>query len=267
MVKKDNFFMELYRDYSLAFKKLSKLQVANIEGRLAIDKTGKRPEYYQVTTNPMTKKINKRYINSSEYSLAKALAQKSYNSKVYKLLKKRIRQLKSLLIDYKEDELQALYESLPEERRKLIRPVTSSWQQVLSDWLSKPYTPNPYKTEFLRFTTKRGEKVRSKIEKILADKFFDLDIEYKYECPIYLRDNITYYPDFTFLHPKTHREIYWEHMGIMDNPNYVLDAFKKIENYAKNNITPSNNLILTFETSTYTPDDSYLNTLIQEYLL
>ena len=44
------------------------------------------------------------------------------------------------------------------------------------------------------------------------------------------------YPDFTFLSPKTGEEIYWEHDGRMDDPEYARKAIKKIETYEKNGI-------------------------------
>lgn len=45
--------------------------------------------------------------------------------------------------------------------------------------------------------TDRGERVRSKTEKIMADYFYRKGIEYKYEQPIYLKGLGTVYPDFS----------------------------------------------------------------------
>ena len=54
------------------------------------------------------------------------------------------------------------------------------------------------------FYTKKGEYVRSKSEKILADMFYDLNIPYEYECQLILRNGYEYYPDFTFISPYTY---------------------------------------------------------------
>ena len=42
---------------------------------------------------------------------------------------------------------------------------------------------------------------------------------------------------------------YWEHFGMMDNPEYASPACRKIKTYCDNGIIPSINLIMTYETS------------------
>jgi hypothetical protein len=55
------------------------------------------------------------------------------------------------------------------------------------------------------------------------------------------------YPDFTLLKVCTREEIYWEHLGMMDDPNYVHKALNKINTYIRNGYIPGKNLLLTFE--------------------
>lgn len=74
--------------------------------------------------------------------------------------------------------------------------------------------------------TNNHERVRSKSEKILTDLFFSKNIFYKYECPLHLADNLVFYPDFTFFLPQENREIYWEHFGLMDSPDYAINTIK-----------------------------------------
>ena len=116
-------------------------------------------------------------------------------------------------------------------------------------------------------TTAKGERVRSKSEKILADYFYHAGITYKYECPLILKGFGTVYPDFTFLSPGTGEEIYWEHDGRMDDPEYARNAIRKIETYEKNGIFPGKNLILTFETSRDVLDMNIVQKLVREYLI
>ena len=115
-------------------------------------------------------------------------------------------------------------------------------------------------------TTKNGEKVRSKSEKILADMFFDNGLVYKYEKPLQIRGNLTLYPDFTFFNPLTDQEIYWEHFGMMDDPQYVNNFIQKITSLNKNGIILGKNLIVTFESSRKILDQDYVKTLINSYL-
>ena len=60
-------------------------------------------------------------------------------------------------------------------------------------------------------------------------------------------DACTVYPDFTIRHPQTGRTYYWEHFGLMDNPEYARKAFQKVQIYNANGILPSDQLIMTFE--------------------
>lgn len=109
--------------------------------------------------------------------------------------------------------------------------------------------------------------LRSKSEKILADYFYKRGIEYKYECPLYLKGMGNVYPDFTFLSPHNNQEIYWEHNGRMDDPAYAQKAVRKINTYEKNNIFPGERLILTYETEHTLLDSKLIRQLADKYLV
>lgn len=114
--------------------------------------------------------------------------------------------------------------------------------------------------------TEKGERVRSKSEKILADYFYRKNILYKYEKPLYLKGYGTVYPDFTFLSRKAGEEIYWEHEGMMDKQEYARTAVRKIESYQINNIYPGDRLILTFETEHSILNSKIIESLADRYL-
>lgn len=99
------------------------------------------------------------------------------------------------------------------ERRKLIRPVEPTWEQQLAEWISEEYKGKGFREDMPVILSEKGERVRSKSEKILADYFYRNQIPYKYERPLYLKNFGTVHPDFTFLSRKTRQEIYWEHDG------------------------------------------------------
>ena len=115
--------------------------------------------------------------------------------------------------------------------------------------------------------TEKGERVRSKSEKILADYFYRNKIAYKYECPLHLKGYGIVYPDFTFLSRKTKQEIYWEHDGRMDDPGYAQNAVRKILAYEENGIYPGESLILTFETEKNVLNTRIIERLVHRYLL
>ena len=115
--------------------------------------------------------------------------------------------------------------------------------------------------------TEKGERVRSKSEKILADYFYRNGMEYKYECPLYLNGVGTVYPDFTFLSPQTGEQIYWEHNGMVDDPKYSRKMVRKIQEYEKNGIFPGERLILTYETEQTVLNTQKIEQLVNRYLL
>jgi exodeoxyribonuclease V alpha subunit len=74
--------------------------------------------------------------------------------------------------------------------------------------------------EALIHRTRRGEAVRSKSEVIVADILAALDISYKYEEPLYSRNDTSDFrlPDFTIRYDGD--EYYWEHLGMLTLPSY-----------------------------------------------
>ena len=112
--------------------------------------------------------------------------------------------------------------------------------------MREKYEGNPFMEDTPVIMTERGERVRSKSEKIMADYFYRKNIPYKYECPLKLNDLIIY-PDFTILDVKRRQEKYLEHFGMMGDLDYVSNMMLKIATYEQNNIFIGDRLICTFE--------------------
>lgn len=108
----------------------------------------------------------------------------------------------------------------------------------------KPQILNP---EALKFYTKMGIIVRSKSEVIIATALYDNNIKFEYEKAIKISD-VIYYPDFT-VEKKNGDIILWEHLGLIDNPDYRNKAYRKILKYNENGYYQGKNLILTYETA------------------
>lgn len=125
---------------------------------------------------------------------------------------------------------------------KYLKPLSDE----LREWTCSSFESNPYCPEQLRHTCLSGNKVRSKSEVFIDQALFSHGIPYRYECALIL-DACTVYPDFTIRHPQTGRTYYWEHFGLMDNPEYARKAFQKVQIYNANGILPSDQLIMTFE--------------------
>lgn len=108
--------------------------------------------------------------------------------------------------------------------------------------------------------------MRSKSEKILADKLYMMGVPYVYEVPLYIKGYGYIKPDFTVLNKRTRREYYWEHLGMMDDKEYCEKAIKKIEGLERNDIFPGKKLILTYETKDHPLNIKIVEKLVKEYL-
>ena len=208
-----------------------------------------------------------KYIPKADEKLIQRLAKKDYYEKIERSVKKRLGQISRLLKDYDENEIDKIYNAQHPIRRQIVTPIEPTWEQQLEAWNNRTYEGKIFQEGTIEIYTEKGERVRSKSEKILADYFYRNHIPYKYECPLHLKGYGVVYPDFTFLSYKTRREIYWEHEGRMDDPAYAKNAVKKLLSYSKNGIFPGENLILTFETEQTVLNTEVIECLTSRYLL
>jgi len=234
------------------------------DGHLRVNEAKGYMQYYQVHSD---NSHSAEYIPSNKLELAKELAQKSYDKKILRYCERTLSDITRLLKNYEDDKIEKIYLEEHTKKQPLIIPVETTLSESLKEWKNIPYTGKEFNEGQAIITTNSGIRVRSKSEKIMADYFDSLGISYKYECPVRLKSFGIVYPDFTFLNLKTGREIYWEHEGMMDNPEYARNAVQKINLYEFNGIFPGENLILTFETSTTVISTELLASLTEKYLL
>ncbi len=111
------------------------------------------------------------------------------------------------------------------------------------------------------------ERYRSKSEFLIASALKDAGVPFRYECSLYLNGYGTVYPDFTVLNKRTRRVFYHEHLGMMDDINYVLKNLQKIHAYEKNGIIQGRQLILTYESRNQHLDMGIIRKIIEEFYL
>lgn len=227
-------------------QKLESELVGAPEGTLRITKSNGYSQYYHHLSDSI--QINGKYLPRTEETLIKGLAQKSYDKKLLRLVERRLKQLEQITKDYQDDEIEEIFQKQALERKNLVNPVEPTKEQIINEWINKEYTGKAFKDEDLLIYSEKGERVRSKTEKIIADYLYRNNIPYKYEKPLVLKGYGTIYPDFTLLSADTYEEIYWEHDGRMDDPVYASNAVKKIKLYENKGIFVGERLILTFET-------------------
>jgi hypothetical protein len=237
------------------------------EGNLRITSSGKHIQYMHCKEKEGIYHKQGEYLKKEDMPLVRRLAQKAYDQKIKRLVDKRLKQIQNMNKDYADNEIENVFTLMNVKRQELVNPVEMTWQQTVSAWKTIPYVGKEFKDGTLEIYTKKGERVRSKSEKLIADTLFEMGIEYKYECPLNLKGYGIVYPDFTILSAKIQKEMYWEHDGRMDDPQYSEKAVRKIASYIANGIINGDRLILTFETSNVVLSDKIIRKMINNYLL
>ena len=192
------------------------------------------------------------------------LAQKEYSLKLIKGMEKSIKVIERAKIAYEKVEWLNVYLGLSEERKKLVVPNKLDGDYV-KEWQNATYQGKKFQDDDPEIYTEKGERVRSKSEKMIADKMNLMGIPYKYECPLRLASGIYVYPDFIILNVPKRKEYFLEHLGMMDNPEYSQKAVKKINTYMKNEIYPGEKLLLSYETSQSPIDMTAVSLILEKY--
>ena len=194
-------------------------------------------------------KSNGRYLKKSEEDIARRIAQRDYDIKTIRRAEERAKAIEKFLEVYQRTCLKKLYQETNLHRRTLIIAEEITDEEYVTQWLSVEYEGKSFVNVNNEIFTERGERVRSKSEKIIADKLYALGIPYRYECPLVLSKNNKFHPDFTILKMPERKEVYMEHLGMMDDADYVEHAMYKLNTYEKNGIYLGEKLFITQETS------------------
>lgn len=188
------------------------------------------------------------YISKIDISRIKLLLQRDYDEKMHKHLKDMINRLEKFCSRYDADSIDDLYERLCDGRREMVNPIRPTKEMLIKVWYDRhPGNRNSYEKKY-EFQTIRGELVRSKSEKILADYFHRNNIPYICEPEVRLRDGRYKYPDFALLNVKSGTTWYWEHLGLIEKDEYATNNFEKLMDYEECGLIVGKNLIISMET-------------------
>lgn len=213
-------------------------------GRLRIMKHYGTNQYFHVVEKEVSQGI---YIPNSNLQLAKNLAQKAYLEKLLRAAQAEVRAIDQILKQDTFGKAEEVYTNLPSARKALVTPLLMDDAEYAKRWQAEIFEPNPYEPENRRYATKRGEYVRSKTEAMIADSYYDMGIPYKCDYPVQVGPSRYRYMDFVLLDVKHRKEIYHEHFGLLDDPQYLMDNLHKLSEYKNTGIFVGKNLILTHD--------------------
>lgn len=180
--------------------------------------------------------------------LIQQLKRRRFIQKSLAILDSDIKLLSGVLKNFRPYNPQDIAETLPKAYQE-VPADKDLWlpsEPDLQNWAREPYEKSSFRPETLIHETISGIRVRSKSEAMIADMLFHFQIPFRYE-PIIRAANKTYAPDFEILRLRDRQKLYWEHLGLLDKPDYVLENATKLLNYRQAGITAGNNLILTLE--------------------
>jgi len=205
------------------------------------------------------------YIPKSERNLAEQLAIKKYLQQ----LEEHYMQEKSAIDFYLRHHSQSAAEDMLINKpgyQELLSPYFKPQSKIIEDWIRAPFEQNPKYPENKIHKTSSGNVVRSKSEALIDMVLYTNKIPFRYECALPL-DGFTIYPDFTIMHPKTGKIVYWEHFGRMDDLKYNRNIGDRIQLYINNGIIPSIDLITTYETVEHPLTVQEIKRIVEEYFM
>ena len=213
----------------------------------------------------------RKYLNKEKREFVKQLAQKEYCLSIKNDVLKLKKNMELLVKVYQEEAIERKYRDLVPARKAVIKPLFKPIEEIIKEFESIQYTGKEFaEDDTTEYYTSKGERVRSKSEKIIADELFRYGIPYKYEMPIELNAwnrKVIFYPDFTVLNKRTGKKKILEHLGMMDNEKYFENAINKIDIYEKNGYLLGDKLLIFHETAISPLNTKVMQNYIEHYLL
>ena len=132
----------------------------------------------------------------------------------------------------------------------------------LDNWARAQFEQSTYKIEQRTQRTSQGLLVRSKSEALIAEKLYEFGVPFRYEQVLHIgcRD---YFPDFTVRNTRSGKLFYWEHLGLVNNKEYMESCRRKLATYENAGIAPWDNLITTYDDENGNLDLQFVESIIK----
>ena len=210
--------------------------------------TNGREQFYCFDSVTHTRK----YIKAGEIIKYASIIQQDYDHQINNKLQKMQKKLSRIARDIKEvdlTEITGVYEKQAKAKKSYITPIIESNESFIARWYEEHKgAQNTFPIEG-NIYTERGEHVRSKSEKILADLFYKYDIPYVYEPKIKMNNGHMVCPDFALLNKETRQTIYWEHLGLINQDEYAVRNLEKLHEYEESSLILGENLLISIEST------------------
>ena len=245
-----------------AEKEMKRMPGGTLEARLT---KGKYPQY--VHTSSVNGKRVSKYISKKNLKLARQLAQRDYDRDLMRSAAQLTEALETASKALREYDLEAIYQKEKNIRRNLITPLIPTDEMFIEQWYEEHHGAQNSLRMTNSYTTIRGETVRSKSEKMIADAYHMAGIPYVYEPSVCLANGHGRRPDFAVLNVRLRKTMYHEHFGMMDDDEYRQHAILKMREYNRSGYRAGEVMLYTFEGEGIPFDQEELEELIRAFLM
>lgn len=224
-----------------------------VEGTLYANQHENMIQFYRGVSNKAKKYLRK------DDPLISQLAQKEYDQSVLDSAKQEVELIRRLTAFYdKKGDPESQYDRMLAAKRSRVKPFREPDDEYVRKWLAEPFPKfeitDASQGEYPNYYNDDGVKMRSKSELIIADVLRKKGIPYRHEYPLNLLDPETQrmktvFPDFMILRVRDRKVLFWEHLGLLEKPDYFRKNILKIRTYEMNGYLPGYSLIVSFETS------------------
>lgn len=241
LYERTDFLDRLCQEYLNTFNMIRRLMkdLANaIRGTLVSKKVGKYT-YFDHQIWEKGKRTRTYVKKKDEQALRQKIELRQFQERQLKALKAYLAELRKSLRHFR-----VKAETIVEEYR---RRRQARAKEEKEKWIArKAADEKPYR-ENLRYRTLKGDYVRSKSELALSNLLFSLGIKYTYGAKVIL-GGVEREADF-FVESRLDRrkQYYWEHCGMMDDPEYRRKFREKMEAYHAEGYREGKDLIVTYE--------------------
>lgn len=252
LVERENYLKKILANRKKQNEKLT----PQLQGKLCVKKHGRSYQYF-LREKPQDK--DGRYLSKHYKHQVQQLLQREYNDNIIDTIDNELHFIEMYIQNASPINVNNVYKNLYPGRKELVNPVEIDVDAYVAHWESVTFKGKSFSDDAPEFYTEKGERVRSKSEKIIADTLYKNNIPYRYEFPTTIKDIGVVYPDFTALNIRKRKEVIIEHLGLMDEHYYVEKALRKIEKYQQTGYYLGDNFLITFESH-----KQQLNTMVLE---
>lgn len=234
------------------------------EGRLRASNTKGNPIFYLVL-DPQAPRG--KYLPKKDMERIHALAQKDYDRKVLASADQELLIINSLL-ELNDRTVEDIYLNLTPARQQLVQPIRPTDEQLIQQWrAAKACEPMGFDESDPEIMTEAGHRVRSLAEQLWADTMFRKKVPYFFEPVLELKGRGKVRPDFAALNVRKRKELYVEHLGMMDDPAYLENNMLKLRDYERSGYVLGVNFLYTLGTKKHPLQLKTVESLIESHLL